>query len=140
MSAIRSSLRILRCYCNRPHRVRDHRLDCRRATGPQISSSLSLGPAVPRASEHTSSRPPMRHSSRLRWHRTARHSRETTCDATITMDSDVRIGASFVTVEQAWRNFDKEIPGGTMLEQTDRTTHAARAEKLERANATYLST
>ncbi|KAF8261269.1 glycosyl hydrolase family 92-domain-containing protein [Lactarius quietus] len=45
---------------------------------------------------------------------------------------DVRIGVSFISVEQARRNLDKEIPDGTTLEQTARTTRAAWAEKLDR--------
>jgi len=45
---------------------------------------------------------------------------------------DVRIGVSFISVEQARRNLDKEIPDGTTLEQTARKTRAAWAEKLDR--------
>ncbi|KAI9455755.1 glycosyl hydrolase family 92-domain-containing protein [Lactarius psammicola] len=45
---------------------------------------------------------------------------------------DVRIGVSFISVEQARRNLEKEIPDGTTLEQTARVTRAEWAEKLDR--------
>ncbi|KAH9029473.1 glycosyl hydrolase family 92-domain-containing protein [Lactarius hengduanensis] len=45
---------------------------------------------------------------------------------------DVRIGVSFISVEQARRNLEKEIPDGTTLEQTAKTTRAKWAEKLDR--------
>ncbi|KAI9433354.1 glycosyl hydrolase family 92-domain-containing protein [Lactarius indigo] len=37
---------------------------------------------------------------------------------------DVRIGVSFISVEQARKNLEKEIPDGTTLEQTAKTTRA----------------
>lgn len=45
---------------------------------------------------------------------------------------EVRVGVSFVSVEQARRNLEREVPDGTTLEQTARTTRAAWAEKLDR--------
>ena len=45
---------------------------------------------------------------------------------------EVRVGVSFVSVEQARRNLEREMPDGTTLEQTARTTRAAWAEKLDR--------
>jgi putative alpha-1,2-mannosidase len=45
---------------------------------------------------------------------------------------DVRIGVSFISVGQARRNLDKEIPDGTTLEDTATTTRATWAEKLDR--------
>ncbi|GJE97274.1 glycoside hydrolase family 92 protein [Phanerochaete sordida] len=45
---------------------------------------------------------------------------------------DVRVGVSFISVEQARRNLEEEIPDGTALEETARGTRAAWAEKLDR--------
>lgn len=45
---------------------------------------------------------------------------------------NVRIGVSFISVEQARRNLEKEIPDHTTLEQTAKTTRTAWAEKLDR--------
>ena len=45
---------------------------------------------------------------------------------------DVRVGVSFISVEQARKNLDTEIPDGTTLEQTAALTRAAWAEKLDR--------
>ncbi|KAI0059303.1 hypothetical protein BV25DRAFT_1809203 [Artomyces pyxidatus] len=45
---------------------------------------------------------------------------------------DVRVGVSFISVEQARKNLDTEIPDGSRLEQTARATRAAWAEKLDR--------
>ena len=45
---------------------------------------------------------------------------------------NVRIGVSFISVEQARRNLEKEIPDGTRLEQTARRTRTEWAEKLDR--------
>ncbi|KZV62978.1 glycoside hydrolase family 92 protein [Peniophora sp. CONT] len=45
---------------------------------------------------------------------------------------DVRVGLSFISLEQARENLDKEIPNGTSLEDTARKTRAAWAEKLDR--------
>ncbi|KAJ3538818.1 hypothetical protein NM688_g6463 [Phlebia brevispora] len=45
---------------------------------------------------------------------------------------DVRVGVSFISVEQARANLDSEIPDGTTLEQTARSTREAWAEKLDR--------
>ncbi|KAJ7124454.1 glycosyl hydrolase family 92-domain-containing protein [Mycena epipterygia] len=44
----------------------------------------------------------------------------------------VRVGVSFISVDQARRNLDAEIPDGVQLEQTARKTRAAWAEKLDR--------
>ena len=44
----------------------------------------------------------------------------------------VRVGVSFISVEQARRNLDREIPDGTELEGTAYGTREARAEKLDR--------
>ncbi|KAI0315644.1 glycosyl hydrolase family 92-domain-containing protein [Amylostereum chailletii] len=44
----------------------------------------------------------------------------------------VRVGVSFISVEQARRNLDAEVPDGTSLEDTARRTRAAWAEKLDR--------
>ncbi|VDC01005.1 unnamed protein product, partial [Peniophora sp. CBMAI 1063] len=45
---------------------------------------------------------------------------------------DVRVGVSFISVEQARRNLDSEIPDGTSLEETARGTREGWAEKLDR--------
>jgi putative alpha-1,2-mannosidase len=45
---------------------------------------------------------------------------------------NVRIGVSFISVEQARRNLESEIPDGTRLEQTARRTRTEWAEKLDR--------
>ncbi|KDQ52009.1 glycoside hydrolase family 92 protein [Jaapia argillacea MUCL 33604] len=45
---------------------------------------------------------------------------------------DVRIGVSFISVEQARANLDKEIPDGTSLETTAEECRRAWAEKLDR--------
>lgn len=44
---------------------------------------------------------------------------------------NVRVGVSFISVEQARRNLDSEIPDGTTLEDTARTTREAWANKLD---------
>ena len=44
----------------------------------------------------------------------------------------VGVGVSFISVEQARRNLDREIPDGTELEGTAYGTREARAEKLDR--------
>ncbi|KAH8101481.1 glycoside hydrolase family 92 protein [Cristinia sonorae] len=44
----------------------------------------------------------------------------------------VRVGVSFISVEQARWNLDHEIPDGTSLEHTAQTTRKAWAEKLDR--------
>ena len=44
----------------------------------------------------------------------------------------VRVGVSFVSVEQARANLDGEIPDGTALEETACRTRAQWAEKLDR--------
>ncbi|EMD41146.1 glycoside hydrolase family 92 protein, partial [Gelatoporia subvermispora B] len=49
-----------------------------------------------------------------------------------TKQVNVRVGVSFISVEQARRNLDAEIPDGTTLEQTARQTREAWAEKLDR--------
>lgn len=45
---------------------------------------------------------------------------------------DVRVGVPFISIEQARKNVDNEIPDGTTLEQTAKKTRAAWAEKLDR--------
>ncbi|KAI0029196.1 glycosyl hydrolase family 92-domain-containing protein [Vararia minispora EC-137] len=45
---------------------------------------------------------------------------------------DVRVGVSFISVDQARHNLDSEVPDGTSLEATARRTRAAWAEKLDR--------
>ncbi|KAJ7075748.1 glycoside hydrolase family 92 protein [Mycena belliarum] len=45
---------------------------------------------------------------------------------------NVRVGVSFISVEQARRNLDAEIPDGARLEDTARRTRTAWAEKLDR--------
>ncbi|EIW81934.1 glycoside hydrolase family 92 protein [Coniophora puteana RWD-64-598 SS2] len=49
-----------------------------------------------------------------------------------TTQVDVRVGVSFISVDQACKNVDNEIPDGTSLEETARATRAAWAEKLDR--------
>ncbi|KAF7354596.1 Glycoside hydrolase family 92 protein [Mycena sanguinolenta] len=45
---------------------------------------------------------------------------------------NVRVGVSFISVDQARRNLDAEIPDDVPLEETARRTRAAWAEKLDR--------
>jgi len=45
---------------------------------------------------------------------------------------DVRVGVSFISVDQARRNIEKEIPDGTGLESTARNTRGEWKEKLDR--------
>jgi putative alpha-1,2-mannosidase len=45
---------------------------------------------------------------------------------------DVRVAVSFISIDQARENLEKEIPDGQSLEQTARKTRAAWAEKLDR--------
>lgn len=45
---------------------------------------------------------------------------------------NVRIGVSFISVDQARSNLDDEIPDGTTLEETAKSTRQAWAEKLDR--------
>lgn len=49
-----------------------------------------------------------------------------------TREVNVRVGVSFISVEQARKNLGTEIPDGTTLEQTAEKTRAAWAEKLDR--------
>ncbi len=44
----------------------------------------------------------------------------------------VRVGVSFISVEQARQNLNNEIPDGTTLEETAEKSRAAWAEKLDR--------
>ena len=44
----------------------------------------------------------------------------------------VRVGVSFISVEQARKNLEREIPDGTTLEETAYRTREAWAEKLDR--------
>jgi hypothetical protein len=45
---------------------------------------------------------------------------------------NVRVGVSYISVEQARRNLDLEIPDGTSLEETASKTRGLWAEKLNR--------
>ncbi|KAF8887766.1 glycosyl hydrolase family 92-domain-containing protein [Infundibulicybe gibba] len=45
---------------------------------------------------------------------------------------NVRVGVSFISIDQARKNLDDEIRDGTTLEQTAETTRSAWAEKLDR--------
>lgn len=45
---------------------------------------------------------------------------------------DVRVGVSFISVDQARKNIDNEVPDGTTLEETAKRTRALWAEKLDR--------
>ncbi|KIJ44801.1 glycoside hydrolase family 92 protein [Sphaerobolus stellatus SS14] len=45
---------------------------------------------------------------------------------------DVRVGVSFISIEQARKNLDNEIPDGTSLEKTAYQTRQTWAEKLDR--------
>ncbi|EJD51932.1 alpha-1,2-mannosidase [Auricularia subglabra TFB-10046 SS5] len=45
---------------------------------------------------------------------------------------DVRVAVSFISIEQARKNLDEEIPDGTTLERTAYRTRKAWAEKLDR--------
>ncbi|KAI0751924.1 glycoside hydrolase family 92 protein [Daedaleopsis nitida] len=47
---------------------------------------------------------------------------------------NVRVGVSFISVEQARKNLDTEIPDGTALEETARKTRAEWAEKSDRVD------
>ncbi|KAL7422033.1 hypothetical protein Q5752_003806 [Cryptotrichosporon argae] len=49
---------------------------------------------------------------------------------------DVRVGVSFISVEQARRNLDLEIPDGQTLEQTSYRTRRAWADKLDGLSVT----
>ena len=49
-----------------------------------------------------------------------------------TKEVTVRVGVSFISVEQARRNLDTEIPDGSTLEATAQKTREAWAEKLDR--------
>ncbi|KAH9843627.1 glycoside hydrolase family 92 protein [Rhodofomes roseus] len=48
---------------------------------------------------------------------------------------DVRVGVSFISVDQARRNLEKEIPDGTSLEETSKATRELWVEKLGRVKA-----
>ncbi|KAF8169034.1 glycoside hydrolase family 92 protein [Mycena galopus ATCC 62051] len=52
--------------------------------------------------------------------------------ATSARTVNVRVGVSFISVAQARRNLDAEIPDGVALEETARQTRGAWAEKLDR--------
>jgi putative alpha-1,2-mannosidase len=49
-----------------------------------------------------------------------------------TTQVDIRVGVSFISIDQARANLDKEIPDGTTLENTAFNTRSAWAEKLDR--------
>lgn len=53
---------------------------------------------------------------------------------------DVRIGVSFISVEQACLNINTEIPDGTTLEETAKKTRAKWSEKLDRIQIEGAST
>lgn len=53
---------------------------------------------------------------------------------------NVRVGVSFISIEQARRNIDSEIPDGKTLEETARETREAWAEKLDRIQIEGAST
>ncbi|PSS18931.1 hypothetical protein PHLCEN_2v3147 [Hermanssonia centrifuga] len=53
---------------------------------------------------------------------------------------EVRVGVSFISVDQARRNLDREAPDGTSLEKTAQGTREAWAEKLDRINIDGAST
>ena len=48
-----------------------------------------------------------------------------------TTQVDVRVGVSFISVDQARKNIEAEVPDGQTLEETARATRAAWAEKLD---------
>ncbi|EGO27344.1 glycoside hydrolase family 92 protein [Serpula lacrymans var. lacrymans S7.9] len=45
---------------------------------------------------------------------------------------NVRVGVSFISIDQARKNLEAEIPDGTTLEETAKVTRVAWAEKLDR--------
>ena len=45
---------------------------------------------------------------------------------------NVRVAVSFISIDQARQNLEKEIPDGQSLEETARNTRSAWAEKLDR--------
>jgi putative alpha-1,2-mannosidase len=47
---------------------------------------------------------------------------------------NVRVGTSFISIEQARKNLENEIPDGTTLEETSRQVESLWAEKLDRVN------
>ena len=53
-----------------------------------------------------------------------------TFDSSHTLTVNVRIGVSFISVEQARKNLDSETPDGSTLEETASKTRALWAEKL----------
>ncbi|KAH9949159.1 glycoside hydrolase family 92 protein [Amylocystis lapponica] len=51
-----------------------------------------------------------------------------------TREVGVRVGVSFISVEQACKNVDTEVPDGTSLEETARKVRREWAEKLDRVH------
>lgn len=49
-----------------------------------------------------------------------------------TKQVNVRVGVSFISIDQARKNLDTEIPDGQTLEETARQTRTAWADKLDR--------
>ena len=49
---------------------------------------------------------------------------------------NVRVAVSFISIDQARQNLEKEIPDGQSLEETAKNTRAAWAEKLDRITLT----
>lgn len=47
---------------------------------------------------------------------------------------NVRVGTSFISIDQARKNLENEIPDGTTLEETSRQVESLWAEKLDRVN------
>ena len=53
---------------------------------------------------------------------------------------NVRVGTSFISVDQARKNLDSEVPDGTRLEETAKKTRVEWAEKLDRVQISGAST
>jgi putative alpha-1,2-mannosidase len=53
---------------------------------------------------------------------------------------NVRVGVSFISVDQARKNLDAEVPDGTSLEETAKKTRTEWAEKLDRVQISGAST
>jgi putative alpha-1,2-mannosidase len=53
---------------------------------------------------------------------------------------NVRVGVSFISVDQARKNLDAEVPDGTTLEETAQKTRTEWAEKLDRVQISGATT
>jgi putative alpha-1,2-mannosidase len=53
---------------------------------------------------------------------------------------NVRVGVSFISIDQARKNLNKEIPDGTSLEETAKKTRTEWAEKLDRIQISGATT